>query len=167
MKIHIELELTQKTRRILLGLCIPAVLLGGGAVAYAQATSPGALTTSDVLIGTALSSLGTAVATLQVQVASLQAADHVARATLNADGNVMSQTAGWIKQVSHPSTGKYVLRFAPNAFTTMPTCVTTPTSDGAPPFVECYGVSATSITCQTDSVHGPVDVGLSLICAGT
>ena len=49
MKIHIELDMSPRTRKILLGVGLAGVLVSGG-VAYAQVPSPAA-TASDALIG--------------------------------------------------------------------------------------------------------------------
>jgi hypothetical protein len=166
MRFTIDLEMTPRRRRTLLWTCVPAMVLSGAAVAYAQTTT-GATMVNDAVIGTALNALGQAVATLQSQVAVLQAADHVARATLTSGGTVVSQTGTWIRQVNHPATGRFVLTFAPMAFVDPPTCVTTPnTSDSPPPLVGCYAVTSSSVTCQTAAGTAPVDVGLSIVCVG-
>jgi hypothetical protein len=166
MKLLIDLDMTPRRRRMLLGAVVPLLVIAGGTVAYAQTTTSAA-TLNDALIGTALNTLGQAVGALQVQVAALLSADHMARATLTSSGGIAVETGSWIKQVSHPTTGRYVVMFAPTAFTQPPTCVTTPnTADTPPPLLQCFGVTPTSVTCQASSAGSPVDTGLSLICEG-
>ncbi len=175
MKTHIDSELTTRTRRALPVVAAGAVLLFGGAAAYAQTSE----TPSDSVVGLALASLRSAVAALQAQVRTLQAADHIDRATLSPSGAVLAQNGGWLAHVEHPFAGTYGLTFARGAFSAPPTCVATAVGrEPAVPAaasgqvlvgaaVSCSPATPSSMTCQGWAEHTvAVDTGISLICVG-
>jgi hypothetical protein len=162
----IQLEMTVGAGRVLLGAACVAILCGGGALAHAQGSQ--AATTTDTLVGSALSTLGNAVATLRAEVAILQTSERVARVTLSAAGGITLQTGAWIARVDHPQPGNYILTFTPGVFTTPPTCVATPNAnEPVAPTVECTGVGTSSIACTSTTPTGHVNTAMSLICAGS
>jgi len=160
----IELEISPRVQRAFL-CAIPAILLSGAAVAFAQGSQASA--TTDTLVGSALNTLGNSVAALRADVTVLQTSERVARATISGAGAVTAQTGSWLRRVEHPSAGAYVFVFAPGAFAAVPTCVTSANARAsAAPAVECYDVTTSSATCQATASGAPIDTGISLICAG-
>jgi hypothetical protein len=174
MKIHIDLELTPRVKRLTVLLAGASVLVFGGAVAYAQPTPA----SSDTLIGSALHTLGNAVATLQSEVTALQAADRTFRATVATPGTVVAQTGRWVTRVDNPYAGTHTLTFAAGTFSAPPTCVATaaaisladqatvggPVLFGA--YMVCGPASVSSITCQQLTAKGVIDTGFSILCSG-
>jgi hypothetical protein len=143
-----------------------ALLFGGAAVAYAQADG-----TSGSVVSLTLSSLSSAITGLQGQVSALQGADRVNRATIAPSGAVVSAGSAWIARVEHPSLGNYVLRFAPGAFATPPSCVATGLAsvENAPhvaPYLSCFPATRTSLSCLAKVEIQSVDTDLAVICVG-
>jgi hypothetical protein len=171
--IVIDPELSQRTKRLLAAVVVPAILVGSAAVAWAgtlHAWNPG-----DTLVAKDLNDNFNAVeaeiaanfTALDARVATLEAVGHVERANLGKTGTVTTQSGSWINQVDHVGTGGYAVTFASGVFSSVPTCVATAfEGDAAPPVVECYNVSTTSVTCQANAAGTNVDTGLFLICVG-
>jgi hypothetical protein len=155
----------------LLALTVPAFIVCGAAVAHGQTQ---AATSTDTLVGSALSTLGNAVTALRADVAVLQMGERVARAAITATGVVTTQTGSWVTKVDHPSPGIYVVSFAPSVFTSAPTCVTgANANDQVAPSVECHDVTTKSMICKAtasgplNGAVAPVDTGIAVICAGS
>ena len=162
----IQLEMTLGTGRVLLGAACVVILFGGGALAHAQSTQ--AASTTDTLVGSALSTLGNAVTTLRAEVAILQTSERVARVTLSATGAIILQTGAWVARVDHPQPGNYILTFAPGVFTTPPTCVATPNAnEPVAPSIQCVGAGTASISCISTTPAAHVNTAMSLLCAGS
>ncbi len=164
----IQLEITPRMGRVLLGGFVASILFGG-ALAHAQTL---AATTTDTLVGSALSTLGNTVSVMRSEIAVLQMSERVARAATTPTGAVTTQTGSWLTRVDHPAPGNYVFVFTPTVFSAPPTCVASANGNlPVAPTVECHGATTSLLICQATIAGGPsgpgVDTGLSLICAGS